>query len=105
MGHETGVADLDNLISEKGPNEIAKLLIAARQKFLANLEAMCPDDRDDVPTEMKGAEYKQKMEEEMAAAAEAAALTEAGESEAADCEESEDEDGEKEPQPKKQKTS
>eukprot|EP00928_Gymnodinium_smaydae_P064985 TRINITY_DN48197_c0_g1_i1.p1 TRINITY_DN48197_c0_g1~~TRINITY_DN48197_c0_g1_i1.p1 ORF type:complete len:165 (+),score=54.29 TRINITY_DN48197_c0_g1_i1:49-543(+) len=98
---EADIADLDDLVATRGANDVAKLLMNARKLFLSNLEAMSPDDRADVPTTMTGAEYKERMEEEMARAAEA------GESEAADCEESEEENEEvgKEPPAKKHKNS
>lgn len=99
---EAAIADLDDLVSQRGATEVAKLLVHARKLFVSNLEAMSEEDRASVPQELSGADYKQMMEEEMAEAA--AAAEEGEEEELGSADEAVEEEADEEPATKKQKT-
>jgi len=80
MSEAADVEDIDNLLETMGASKVAEIFVKARKKFQDNLQSMPEADRDKMPQQMTGAEYKQMMEEEMDAYAEALGM-ECGESE------------------------
>jgi len=95
--------DVENMIETLGANKVAEVFIQGRKKFLENMEALPEEERTKFTQELSGKEYKEMMEEEMAALAAMGEGREGAEEEIGEPDEV-IEPSQEEPAAKKQKT-